>query len=82
VQVPEIPLQQAQQVGFEKVLLGSGPIGAMEFNNVFIRATLLEPLSLSAAAQALRGVGLEADVPILSGRVGEALIFKRRVRTG
>jgi hypothetical protein len=54
----------------------------MEFNNVFIRATLLEPLSLSAAAQALRGVGLEADVPILSGRVGEALIFKRRVRTG
>ncbi|KGQ22934.2 2-phosphosulfolactate phosphatase [Thermus filiformis] len=49
----------------------------------------LEPLSLSAAAQALKGVGLEADVPfcaqvaqssavpILSGRVGEALIFKR-----
>ncbi|SDE84892.1 2-phosphosulfolactate phosphatase [Thermus arciformis] len=48
----------------------------------------LEALSLSAAAQALKGVGLEADVPfaaqvaksplvpVLSGRVGEALIFK------
>ncbi len=48
----------------------------------------LEALSLSAAAQALKGVGLEADVPfsaqvaksplvpLLSGRVGEALIFK------
>jgi len=49
----------------------------------------LEALSLSAAAQALKGVGLEADipfcaqvaksaaVPLLSGRVGEALIFRR-----
>ncbi|GLV47576.1 putative 2-phosphosulfolactate phosphatase [Thermus sp. LT1-2-5] len=49
----------------------------------------LEALSLSAAAQALKGVGLEGDVPfcaqvaksaavpLLSGRVGEALIFKR-----
>ncbi|GAA5336525.1 MULTISPECIES: 2-phosphosulfolactate phosphatase [Thermus] len=49
----------------------------------------LEALSLSAAAQALKGVGLEGDVPfaaqvaksaavpILSGRVGDALIFKR-----
>lgn len=49
----------------------------------------LEALSLSAAAMALKGVGLEADVPfcaqvaksavvpLLSGRVGEALIFKR-----
>ncbi|WP_117237305.1 2-phosphosulfolactate phosphatase [Thermus sediminis] len=49
----------------------------------------LEALSLSAAAQALRAVGLEGDVPfsaqvakspivpVLSGRVGEALIFKR-----
>ncbi|RDI96675.1 2-phosphosulfolactate phosphatase [Meiothermus sp. QL-1] len=49
----------------------------------------LEPLSLSAAAGALRQVGLEADVPfcaqvavspavgMLSGRVGEALIFER-----
>ncbi|WP_018110339.1 2-phosphosulfolactate phosphatase [Thermus igniterrae] len=49
----------------------------------------LEALSLSAAAAALRGVGLEADVPfcaqvaksaavpVLAGRVGEALIFKR-----
>ncbi|GAA6735148.1 2-phosphosulfolactate phosphatase [Thermus oshimai] len=49
----------------------------------------LEALSLSAAALALKGVGLEADVPfcaqvaksaqvpLLSGRVGEALIFKR-----
>ncbi len=49
----------------------------------------LEPLNLSAAAEALRRVGLEADVafcaqvarsaavPQLSGRVGEALIFKR-----
>ncbi|RTG92558.1 2-phosphosulfolactate phosphatase [Thermus scotoductus] len=48
----------------------------------------LEALSLSAAATALKGVGLEADVPfcaqvaksavvpILTGRVGEALIFK------
>ncbi|MGC8966719.1 MAG: 2-phosphosulfolactate phosphatase [Thermus sp.] len=48
----------------------------------------LEALGLSAAAQALKGVGLEADVPfcaqvaksplipLLSGRVGEALIFK------
>lgn len=48
-----------------------------------------EPLHLSAAAQALRQVGLEADVPfcaqiaaspavpLLEGRVGEALIFKR-----
>ncbi|MEZ0347268.1 MAG: 2-phosphosulfolactate phosphatase [Thermus sp.] len=49
----------------------------------------LEALSLSAAALALKGVGLEGDVPfcaqvaksaavpLLSGRVGEALIFKR-----
>ncbi|GAB5601605.1 2-phosphosulfolactate phosphatase [Thermus sp. FJN-A] len=49
----------------------------------------LEALSLSAAAQALKAVGLEEDVPfcaevaksaavpLLSGRVGEALIFKR-----
>lgn len=49
----------------------------------------LEALSLSAAAMALKGVGLEADVPfcaqvaksaqvpLLSGKVGEALIFKR-----
>ncbi len=49
----------------------------------------LEALSLSAAAQALKAVGLEADVPfaaqvaksaavpLLVGRVGEALIFKR-----
>jgi 2-phosphosulfolactate phosphatase len=49
----------------------------------------LEALSLSAAAQALRAVGLEGDVPfaaqvaksatvpLLVGRVGEALIFKR-----
>lgn len=49
----------------------------------------LEALSLSAAAQALKAVGLEGDVPfaaqvarspvvpILVGRVGEALIFKR-----
>ncbi|WP_337845773.1 2-phosphosulfolactate phosphatase [Thermus sp.] len=49
----------------------------------------LEALSLSAAASALKGVGLEADVPfcaqvaksaqvpLLSGKVGEALIFKR-----
>ncbi|WP_022799202.1 2-phosphosulfolactate phosphatase [Thermus islandicus] len=49
----------------------------------------LEALSLSAAAQALKGVGLEADipfcaqvaksaaVPLLFGRVGEALIFRR-----
>lgn len=48
-----------------------------------------EALSLSAAAQALRSVGLEDDVPfcaqvakspavpVLEGRVGEALIFKR-----
>ncbi|TBH21326.1 2-phosphosulfolactate phosphatase [Thermus thermamylovorans] len=49
----------------------------------------LEALALSAAAQALRAVGLEADVPfaaqvarsatvpLLTGRVGEALIFRR-----
>ncbi|GGN01172.1 putative 2-phosphosulfolactate phosphatase [Thermus composti] len=49
----------------------------------------LEALSLSAAALALKGVGLEADipfcaqvakaptVPLLSGRVGAALVFKR-----
>ncbi|TFU26774.1 2-phosphosulfolactate phosphatase [Thermus tengchongensis] len=49
----------------------------------------LEALSLSAAAQALKAVGLEADVPfcaqvarsavvpLLTGRVGEALIFKK-----
>lgn len=49
----------------------------------------LEALSLSAAAQALKGVGLEADVPFCAqvaksaavplfvGRVGEALIFRR-----
>jgi 2-phosphosulfolactate phosphatase len=49
----------------------------------------LEALSLSAAALALKAVGLEADVPfaaqvakspavpVLVGRVGEALIFKR-----
>jgi 2-phosphosulfolactate phosphatase len=49
----------------------------------------LEALSLSAAAQALKAVGLEGDVPfaaqvaksaavpLLVGRVGEALIFKR-----
>lgn len=49
----------------------------------------LEALSLSAAALALKGVGLEGDVPfcaqvarsaavpLLTGRVGEALIFKR-----
>ena len=49
----------------------------------------LEALSLSAAALALKAVGLEADVPfaaqvaksaavpLLVGRVGEALIFKR-----
>ena len=49
----------------------------------------LEALSLSAAALALKAVGLEGDVPfaaqvarspvvpILVGRVGEALIFKR-----
>ena len=49
----------------------------------------LETLSLSAAALALKQVGLEADVPfcaqvakstavpVLRGRVGEALIFKR-----
>ena len=49
----------------------------------------LEALSLSAAALALKQVGLEADVPfcaqvaksaavpVLRGRVGEALIFKR-----
>ncbi|MDT7919607.1 MAG: 2-phosphosulfolactate phosphatase [Meiothermus sp.] len=52
----------------------------------------LEPLHLSGAAQALRQVGLEADVPfcaqiaaspavaMLEGRVGEALIFKRAQR--
>ncbi|MFZ5991187.1 MAG: 2-phosphosulfolactate phosphatase, partial [Deinococcota bacterium] len=49
----------------------------------------LEPLSLSAAAQALKQVGLEDDVPfcaqvakspavpLLVGRSGEALIFCR-----
>ncbi|MBI5812923.1 MAG: 2-phosphosulfolactate phosphatase, partial [Meiothermus silvanus] len=49
----------------------------------------LEPLSLSAAAQALKQVGLEHDVPfcaqvakspavpLLVGRSGEALIFHR-----
>ncbi|MGQ9692968.1 MAG: 2-phosphosulfolactate phosphatase [Thermaceae bacterium] len=53
----------------------------------------LEPLSLSAAAEALRRAGLEADVPFASqvarsatvpqfrGRVGEALIFKRAEKT-
>lgn len=52
----------------------------------------LEPLSLSAAALALRQVGLEADVAfcaqiaaspavgVLEGRVGEALIFRRAQR--
>lgn len=51
-----------------------------------------EPLNLSGAAAALRQVGLESDVPfcaqiaaspavpILEGRVGEALIFKRGQR--
>ncbi len=51
-----------------------------------------EPLLLSGAAAALRQVGLEADVPfcaqiavspavpLLEGRVGEALIFKRGLR--
>jgi len=54
----------------------------------------LEPLYLSGAAQALRQVGLEADVPfcaqiaaspavaMLEGRVGEALIFSRAQRPG
>lgn len=54
----------------------------------------LEPLHLSAAAAALRQVGLEADVPfcaqvaaspavgVLVGRVGEALIFERAQRSG
>lgn len=49
----------------------------------------LEPLSLSIAAKSLQRVGLEADVPfcaqvaaspavpVLEGRVGEALIFRR-----
>jgi len=49
----------------------------------------LEPLSLSLAAKSLQRVGLEADVPfcariaaspavpVLEGRVGEALIFRR-----
>lgn len=49
----------------------------------------LEPLSLSIAAQSLQRVGLEADVPfcaqiaaspavpVLEGRVGDALIFRR-----
>lgn len=52
-----------------------------------------EPLHLSGAAQALRQVGLEADVafcaqiaaspavPLLEGRVGEALIFRRGQRS-
>jgi RND superfamily putative drug exporter len=59
VQAPEIPLwahklrQQAQQAGFEKVLLGGGPIGAMEFNNVLIRATPLAILMVFAATFAL-----------------------------
>lgn len=51
-----------------------------------------EPLNLSGAAASLRQVGLEADVPfcaqiaaspaipLLEGRVGEALIFKRGQR--
>lgn len=51
-----------------------------------------EPLLLSGAAAALRQVGLEADVPfcaqiaaspavpVLEGRIGEALVFKRGQR--
>lgn len=53
-----------------------------------------EPLNLSGAALALRQVGLEADVafcaqiaaspavPLLDGRVGDALIFRRGQRNG
>ncbi|RIH81197.1 Heme uptake protein MmpL11 [Calidithermus terrae] len=66
VRAPEIPAwadklrRHAKDAGFQTVLLGGGPIGAMEFNDVLIQATPLAILVVFAATFVLLTVAFRS----------------------